>query len=266
MAISGAAFGPARGQSTSLGTALMFGLANLRIGYWWNSSIAEANRDGYPARTFLKRAYYLARFLFQTQALILSEWIARFPGPWDQYWYLSDGGHFENLGGYELIRRRVPRMIVCDASADPTYQMEGIANLMRKARIDFGAEMVPFTPADYGRIPGGQPTSVGTLDQMKPQGGGPAQKRATLFWVRYHDAPERPCVLMYVKANLTGDESADVRNYASAHPEFPHEPTEDQFFDEEQWESYRWLGEHLMTSVCGERFWFCDIPLGRETP
>ena len=76
----------------------------------------EVGRDGYPALTVLRRGFYLVHFLFQTHALLLSEWIARFPGPWDRYWYLSDGGHFEVLGAYELIRRRVPRIIVCDGS------------------------------------------------------------------------------------------------------------------------------------------------------
>jgi len=263
MAISGAAFGPARGQSTSLGSALMFGLANLRTGYWWNSGIGEVGRDGYPALTVLRRSFYLTHFLFQTHALLLSEWIARFPGPWDRYWYLSDGGHFEVLGAYELVRRRVPRIIVCDGSADPDYQMSGIANLIRKARIDFAAEIVPFEPADYAKLPESAQACLGTLDQIKPRAGQPGASRpvkcATLFWVRYAKAPAQRSVMLYLKANVTGDESADILQYQRTHPDFPNEPTEDQFFDEEQWESYRRLGEHIMTSLCDRDFWFWKI-------
>jgi hypothetical protein len=178
---------------------------------------------------------------------------------------LSDGGHFEVLGGYELIRRRVPRMIVCDGSADPTYQMGSIANLIRKARIDFDAEITPFAALDYEKLPAGPRKYLGTLDEMRPHGDGAshrsAEKRATLFWVRYPDMPNRRCVLLYIKANVIGDECPDVRHYYRTHSEFPHEPTVDQFFDEEQWESYRWLGEHMMQSLCADGSWFWDIPL-----
>jgi hypothetical protein len=68
-------------------------------------------------------------------------------------------------------------------------------------------------------------------------------------------------VLLYVKANLTGDESVDVLHYHKTHPEFPHEPTSDQFFDELQWESYRRLGEHLVQPLCADANWFWNIPL-----
>jgi hypothetical protein len=68
-------------------------------------------------------------------------------------------------------------------------------------------------------------------------------------------------VLLYLKATLTGDEPSDVRNYHASHPEFPHEATADQFFDEAQWESYRKLGEHISSPVFAERDWFWNIPL-----
>jgi hypothetical protein len=254
MAISGAAFGPARGQSTGLGTALMFGLANVRTGYWWNSGIGEVARDGYPAITALRRAAYLARFLFQTQVLLLSEWIARFAGPWEQYWYLSDGGHFEVLGAYELIRRRVPRIIVCDASADPAYTMDSIANLIRKARIDFNAEIEPIDAAAHAALPAAIQACIGTLEELRPRKNAAgvmcAEKHAALFRIRYGDAPEQTSLMLYIKASVTGDESADIIQYQRTNSQFPQESTEDQFFDEEQWESYRRLGEHTMTPLC----------------
>ncbi|HEU5202351.1 MAG TPA: hypothetical protein VFT92_06105, partial [Nitrospira sp.] len=53
----------------------------------------------------------------------------------------------------------------------------------------------------------------------------------------------------YLKPSLTGNEPADVTEYASCHEEFPHEPTSDQFFDESQFESYRVLGFHIADKV-----------------
>lgn len=147
MAISGAAVGPGRGYSSSLGAALLCGLTNLRTGYWWNSGLSEAGRSGFPDLSRLRRLLYLLPRLFRTQSLLISEWTARFAGPWQRYWNLSDGGFSEVTGAYELIRRRVPRIIVADATEDPEYQFEGLANLIRLVRIDFGAN-IEWIPKD----------------------------------------------------------------------------------------------------------------------
>ena len=169
--ISGAAVGPGRGQTTRLGTALLFGLANLRTGYWWDSGISEAARSGFPKLTPLQRLLYLIPRFLPTQSLLIFEWIARYPGPWERYWYISDGGFFEDLGAYELIRRRVPRIIVCDGGADPAYQFEDFANLVRKARIDFDACVEPFSPQEMAasHIPAEITDILGTLDETQTQ-------------------------------------------------------------------------------------------------
>jgi hypothetical protein len=60
------------------------------------------------------------------------------------------------------------------------------------------------------------------------------------------DPGAEPGIFVYVKASLTGDEPADVLNYQTAHPDFPHETTADQWFDEPQFESYRRLGQHIV--------------------
>ena len=67
--------------------------------------------------------------------------------------------------------------------------------------------------------------------------------------------------MLYLKASVTGDESADVEHYYTSHPEFPHEATEDQFFDEPQWESYRMLGEHMALGLVTAGDWFWQIPV-----
>ena len=267
--ISGAAIGPGQGQNTALGTALLFGLANLRTGYWWDSGISESARSGFPALTFLRRLLYLVPRAFITQALLVFECAARFPGPWEEYWNISDGGFFENLAAYELIRRRVPRIVVCDGGADPSYQLEDLANLMRKVRIDFHAEIKPFAPAELAALPVKDLLAV-TLDELKPAFDAegrivtPSRRHAALFWVSYPDGPDGPeprSVLLYCKATVTGDESADIGHYHATHPEFPHEDTGDQCFDEAQWESYRQLGEHSATPLFRDPAWFWSIRL-----
>ncbi|AMV39723.1 GMC oxidoreductase [Planctomyces sp. SH-PL62] len=266
VALSGAAIGPGRGQSTRLGTALLFGLANLRTGYWWDSGITLAGRRGFPDLSVLRRMAYAVSRTFLTHTLLVSEWLALYPGPWARYWHVSDGGFFENLGGYELIRRQVPRIIVCDASADPAFTMEGLGELIRKVRIDFDAHVEPFTDADLDDlaarnvIPPEVRALLGTIDELRPAaGGGPSRKHAALFRVRYDAGSHASSLLLYLKASVTGDESVDVLQYRTLHGDFPHESTSDQFFDEAQWESYRKLGEHAASGLLTDPDWFWRV-------
>ncbi len=277
IAISGAAVDPGRGRNTNLGTALLFGLVNLRTGHWWDSGITESDRVGFPAKSPMRRILYLLPRVFTTQALLLYEWLARYPGPWQRFWHLSDGGYFENLGVYELIRRRVPRIIACDGGADPNYELSDFSELVRKVRIDFGARIEPLSEAEIDAVKKKFDTqdafeNIGTIEQLRPAGGASIpSKHATLCWVHYPRAPrqskDRPTsssLMLYIKASVNGDESEDIRNYHQAHPSFPHESTADQFFDEAQWESYRKLGEHIGELFDTDWFWNVDLPTSIE--
>jgi hypothetical protein len=180
----------------------------------------------------------------------MDEFIARFHGPMREHWYLSDGGHFENLGAYELIRRRLPLIVVVDAECDTDYSFEGLANLIRKARIDFEAE-VEFLDEDEldGVVHDELRSYFGTLAMLRrgtaAKDEAYARARAALARVRYEDEAEAGSWLLYLKPSLCGDEPADLIKYHHDHPDFPQETTADQFFDEAQWESYRKLGQHM---------------------
>lgn len=278
--ISGAAIDPGSGQGTNLGKALLLGMVNLRTGHWWDTGIAEASRVGFPHLSFLGRLLYAARRAFTTQSLILAEWTAMFPGSWERFWHLSDGGFFECLGGYELIRRRIPRIVICDGCADPKYQFSELGQLIRKARIDFGIRITSLTPAEIVQhVPTHLQAHVGTYDDLRqtltplaPGNPDIHPKQAGLLWVHYPDGARRS-VILYLKAKLAGNESPDIQHYHDANPDFPQEATADQFFDEAQWESYRKLGEHLsdpLFAVTEEqphpelelaKHWFWKIPL-----
>jgi len=90
---------------------VLFGLFNVRLGYWWNSGIAAGDRPGRYPPSLWRRLKAVPGYLFQTQGTILNEWRAYFAGPSQKLWYLTDGGHSENTGLYELIRRRLPFML-----------------------------------------------------------------------------------------------------------------------------------------------------------
>ena len=252
--ISGAAVAPGMGAQTSLGLSLLFGLANVRLGYWWFSGVDPSKQGGTRPKPSVRLQHFVGR-IFPVQTSILREMVAQFHGPHQKLWFLSDGGHFENTACYELLRRRVPIIIVCDDGADPGYAFEDLANLVRKARLDFGAEV---------RLLESPLPLFGAPDDVRPkraeQPGGPAfgGHHVIAAQVIYPDAghleiAESPApahsLLIIVKPSLTGDEPLDVLQYAASHPTFPQETTSDQFFDEAQWESYRKLGEHVGAQV-----------------
>lgn len=232
--ISGAAFSTGLGSQTSLGLSLLLGFANVRLGHWWDSGRAVR----YPLGRVLRK-------LIPVQAHLFDEVTARFHGPYERRWYLSDGGHFENMGAYELIRRRLPLIVVVDGEEDANYTYEGFANLVRKARLDFKAEIAVIgdMPAD----PNAPPSVFGTLDQLAPAKAGPdagfSPRRAVLAEVRYDGADAPGSLLVYLKPTICREDPIDLREYHARNQPFPHQPTLDQFFDETQWESYRKLGE-----------------------
>ena len=146
--------------------------------------------------------------------------------------HLSDGGHFENLGLYELVRRHCRYVIVSDCGADADVAFDDLANAIRRIREDFGVEVdldvEPLRPDENGHS--AQHAVVGTIHY---DGLGGTDKGGVI----------------YFKPTLTGDEPPDVLQYRTRNTTFPHESTGDQFYEEAQWESYRRLGEHCGTAV-----------------
>jgi hypothetical protein len=240
ISVSGAAFTTGLGSRTSLALSLLCGLFNVRLGYWWDSGIDPALRAGWSVPSLPGRLHLLFDKILPVQMHLLDEFLARFPGPNSRRWYLSDGGHFENTACYELIRRRLPLIVLCDDGADPDGRFDDLANLVRKARIDFRTEIAFLGDADFADEPAGR--FFGGLDSLRKDAEtGFARRHAALARIRYPDGTEG--LLIVLKPTLTGDEPLDLLDYYALHPAFPQEPTSDQFFDEAQWESYRKLGE-----------------------
>ncbi|WP_208752282.1 hypothetical protein [Corallococcus carmarthensis] len=142
---------------------------------------------------------------------------------------LSDGGHFENLGLYELIRRRCRYIVVSDCGMDPTVAFEDFGNAVRRVREDFGVQIeIDLSP-------------------LRPGAGGCARQPMVAGDLRYPDGTSG--VLLLFKPSLVGTEPPDITQYKTANPAFPHDTTINQFYDEAQWESYRRLGAHAAFSA-----------------
>ncbi len=146
--ISGAAFSTGIGRGTKLPLALFMGLTNVRLGYWWDSGIRYAERPGRYPQSIWRNLKRLPVALLRVQSMLLAEWQGRFHGPSRWFWYLSDGGHFEVTGLYEMLRRRLRFMIVTDGGEDEKYQWGDAALLTQQVRQDFRAEIewLDFTP------------------------------------------------------------------------------------------------------------------------
>jgi hypothetical protein len=154
--------------------------------------------------------------------------------------YLSDGGHFENLGLYEMVLRRCHFIIVSDAGEDPLCSFSDLGGAVRKIRIDFGISIDFDEIAIYPRS---------DEDVRNAKG-----RNCAIGRIRYTDVDDPPAtdgVLIYIKPACYGNEPRDIYEYFKSNQAFPHETTTDQFFTESQFESYRMLGVHTMERLCG---------------
>lgn len=230
MAISGAAVSTHTGLYTrdpALAALLTF--FNLRMGYWFGNP-----RKGVPARR--KRPLFAPQYLFAEAFALTNEE--------RDFVHLSDGGHFDNLGVYEMLRRRCRYVIAVDAECDAAYRCSALAWLVRTARIDFGIEI------------GIDIEHIADLSGPHPR----AASHWLLGTIRYPPAGDEAAEygwLLYIKSSLLADGKnshvgADVLEYAKANPDFPHESSTDQFFSESQFESYRMLGECIARTIVPE--------------
>ena len=237
--ISGAAVTTAIGRATTLGLSMLMGLANVRLGVWWRSSIG-ANDLG-PGLERLLLA------LLPTQTFLAYEMSGRFYGEHRAWLYLSDGGHFENSAAYELLRpeRDVSVIVASDNGCDPEYRFEDLATLFRLARIDHRAQFRLVSDFDgHSGLGGifGRDTDFAGHDEASQN------KCALLYRVTYPEGG-RPRWLIVVKPRLIAGAPLDVWQYKQQSATFPQESTTDQFFDEAQWESYRKLGLEIGTLI-----------------
>jgi hypothetical protein len=225
MAISGAAAASNMGANLKR-WAITLALLNVRLGFW------------FPNPKFVKRHSLKLSVLRITNLYLLSEMfgILKENRP---FLYLTDGGHIENLGLYQLLRRRCKLIIVIDAEADPKMAFNSLIKAARYARIDLGTRIeLPWYKIRDATL------QVNRVIAEKGDAGdliskaGPHCALGTIYY------PKGEGILLYVKSSLSGDESDYVINYKARYAAFPHETTGDQFFSEEQFEAYRNLGFH----------------------
>lgn len=249
--ISGAAASPGAGVNTTPGWAALLFLAGARLGFWLDLG------DAYTAleRGLAARAPRWWERRFAKMLRLYAEFRAAYVGPLAPDWYLSDGGHFDNTGVHPLLQRQLDLIVLADCGADPKFEYADLENLVRKARIDYGAE-IEFYRADEANRRFGPPEGAGParLVYLSPQElvDNHTARGVLLARILYRaDAQgrRREGTLLVFKPNLHALLDVDILAYARRRRDFPQQGTGDQFFDEAQWESYHRLGEDFGTEL-----------------
>ena len=218
IAISGAAASPQMGLGSVSSLSALMTLLNIRLGFW------------------IVNPKHSKRLTSPGFSCILREMTGMGMDERASWLNLSDGGHIENMGLYELLRRRCKFVVCVDGEADPDSTFHGQLTLIRQALIDFGIQIEP------------------RLDDIRPDPTTRTSRaHAQLFRIKYPMTTDgRPAgvgLLLYLKLSLTGDEAELLKRYRHLNPDFPHQSTLKQFYDEEQFEAYRQLGVHVAQGV-----------------
>jgi hypothetical protein len=216
------------GYHTSPPLAFLMTVFNVRLGWWLANSRYSEDQFWFHGPKGGPRCS-LMYLLFELFASTTDR---------SKYVYLSDGGHFENLGIYELVRRRCNYIIACDAGADEGVKFGDLGNAIRKCRSDFGVEIEIDT------------------SKLVPAGDSKfASVHGVLGKIHYPIGPNGEKVfsgdILYIKPTITADVPRDVLAYRDTHADFPHQSTAEQWFDESQFESYRALGLYSFQSLIG---------------
>lgn len=243
MAVSGAAANPNTGVggvglTRSKVVSALMALVNLRLGLWVPHPL-KGKQHAIPNHF---RPGFTSFFVGSTEDYRFQE--------------LTDGGHFDNLGIYELIRRRPRLILVCDGAADPGFQFGDLQTALHRIKEDFGASiefcesyqiehLIPEKvagatyPKDLEQAKRGFAVArIYYASDLDPHG----QARP--------DAP--PAWLVYLKSTTVPGLPLELRGYKGHEMAFPNQSTGDQFFDEDQFEAYRQLGQQLTDAMINE--------------
>ncbi len=276
MAASGAALNPqggfaGKGASTSPVVSLAMAMLSLRLGYWLRWKDGRTRPEGLtPWGDHINPGLWtVLKGLFA--GLTGSKGREKPPG----FIELTDGGHFENLGLYELVRRKCSLIIVCDGADDPETSYASFSSAIRRVREDFGAEIkfdiqINRNWRNRGRSgqkagfePSGPQDLVGrTIDNQYPRAADYADKGYFLASIDYNGVhPSRGFkdgkrqtrghgesaygLIIYLKSAMIQSLDLNTKGYKGQNPLFPYDPTSNQFFSPEQFEAYRDMGTKI---------------------
>jgi len=236
MAASGAA---ANANAGYVGTGLtrerfvaaVMSLLNIRLGIWiGNPNPKCSSRSKIPTYFHPVLTNGIFRFGNKRSASFLE---------------LSDGGHFENLGLYELIRRKLDLILVVDAEKDDSLHLTALVSSMNRIKEDFEATI------SFDRNKGPE-LLIGQESDRYPSGVRIAKSPFVVGEITYGGKEKKKGILIYIKATMMSGLDFVTDGYKASNPEFPHQSTIDQFFDPDQFDAYRDLGKKSCQEMVDE--------------
>lgn len=197
----------------------LLALLNVRLGCWipnFQKAVSKGtSKEGEPQTGPIPAGFVGAPYLLRETTGNIHEGLNHFN--------VSDGGHIENLGVYELLRRKCRFIIAADGGAARDLVAGDLQRLERYVSIDFGIQL------KYN------------LSDLEPDERGVCRAPAILVRIIYSD--KSTGWMVYLRPSITGNESNHVLDHWRQHPAFPYESIADQIFEEEQFEGYRSLGQ-----------------------
>jgi hypothetical protein len=149
----------------------------------------------------------------------------------DAYLYVTDGGHYENLGLVELLRRGCTEIFCFDASGGT--RLDALGDAIALARSELRVEIEDFDATlleeDDERV---APRCCVSARIRYPRG-----QIGTLVYARTVVTPEAPY---------------DVQAFRIRDKQFPHHSTLDQLYTDEKFEAYRELGAQAGRAAISE--------------
>jgi hypothetical protein len=222
MAASGAAVNPDAanagvGPQRNMLFATLMSLLNIRLGYWLRNPKRETGRARSPNHFSPGVTGTLDQLALDSRFL-----------------QIADGGDFENLGVYELLRRGAGTIVVCDGTADPVPAFADLQNLITRAEADFGVT-IRFTSPPLGVLMPAKPAAPQFPSKVRF-----AKEPFVVGDIVY--ASGAIGRLYYIKPAIFDALPFSLLGFKGASPQFPNDSTANQFFDEARFEAYRELG------------------------
>jgi len=279
VAMSGAAVSPAMGKKTIRALTFLMALSNLRLGVWVPNPryVEELRKSRFAAlKPIRERAKTVGSALKATWHWTLGgfdvaagAW-ARFVGMLrrrratplylfremlgltkldDRFIYVTDGGHYDNLGLIELLRRGCTTIYCFDGGGDPSGTFRALGEAVALARGDLQVEIdvdpEEIAPDKKSRLSKKCVAKGAIRYRATPSGGvapGPEAEDGATWAGR----------LVYCRTAVTPDAPWDVKAYHEKSRRFPYHSTLDQLFDDQKFEAYRALGAHAAREAVRE--------------
>jgi hypothetical protein len=257
VAVSGAAVSPVMGKITRPAMRILLAAADVRLGVWLpsprqvtadtvargrpgpgqspDSSASPPQRHGLMAGARRRLRRIGSSIVRHWRQPDLQHLWAEAAGTLhlDGRWlYVTDGGHYENLGLVEALRRRPDHLIVVDASGEAPGEFTALGQAISLARSELGVQ-ISIDPSGLKPDPDSHqckaPYAKGTFTY-------PEKEAAD-----HH--------LFYLKLAVPADAPWDIIAYQQKHTTFPTDSTLQQLYDDQEFEAYRELGYHCAQSA-----------------